>query len=146
MPGARWQIALRGDIAVCAVHHDRDSRLQSCRVLLTLERHGLVGPVDRVGASGTNAPMASFFALTQTIVRNHRSWTRRTELRSATATWIERKHRGQRNHSLRGRLTLIAFKTVMNTNTDTVARLYLSFERASARGSTQKMAVLTPVF
>lgn len=61
-------------------------------MLCTLERHGLVGSMGRVGAAGDNPAMESFFALLQKNVLNRRSWATRRELRIAIVVWIERKY------------------------------------------------------
>jgi hypothetical protein len=57
--------------------------------------------MGRVGASGDNAAMESFFALLQKNVLNGRSWTTRMELRGAIVVWIEKKyHRKHRQAAL----------------------------------------------
>ncbi len=71
--------------------------------------------MGRVGSSGDNAAMESFFALLQKNVLNRRSWTTRDQLRIAMVTRIERtNHRRQRQPRL-GRLTPIEFETIMST-------------------------------
>lgn len=64
-------------------------------MLRTLELHGLVGSMGRVGAAGDNAARESFFALLQKNVLNRRSWATRMELRIAIVVWIERKYHRQ---------------------------------------------------
>lgn len=114
-------IARRGDVAGCVVHSDRGSQFRSRKVLRTLERHGLVGSMGRVGAAGDNAAMESFFALLQKNVLNRRSWATRMELRIAIVTWIERKYHRQRRQAALGRLTPIEFETMMSTSTAVAA-------------------------
>ncbi len=46
--------------------------------------------MGRVGATGDNAAMESFFALLQKNVLDRRTWRTRHELRIAIVTWIER--------------------------------------------------------
>src|SRR5699024_12404596 len=58
-------VAMRGDIAGCIVHSDRGSQFRSRQFLRALTRHRMVGSMGRVGASGDNAAMESFFALLQ---------------------------------------------------------------------------------
>lgn len=75
----------------------------------------MAGSVGRVGAASDNAAMESFFSLLQKNVLDRRVWATREELRIAIVTWIERtSHRRRRQASL-GRLTPIAFETVMTT-------------------------------
>lgn len=114
-------IARRGDVAGCVVHSDRGSQFRSRKVLRTLERHGLVGSMGRVGAAGDNAAMESFFALLQKNVLNRRAWTTRMELRIAIVTWIERKYHRQRRQAALGRLTPIEFETMMSTSAPVAA-------------------------
>ncbi len=106
-------VARRGDIAGCIVHSDRGSQFRSRKVRRTLERHGLVGSMGRVGAAGDNAAMESFFALLQKNVLNRRSWATREELRIAIVTWIERTYHRKRRQAALGRLTPIEFETMM---------------------------------
>lgn len=109
-------IARRRDGAGCVVHSDRGSQFRSRKVRRTLERHGLVGSMGRVGAAGDNAAMESFFALLQKNVLNRRSWVTRMELRIAIVTWIERKYHRQRRQAALGRLTPNEFETMMSTS------------------------------
>ena len=57
--------AMRGDVAGCIVHSDRGSQFRSRKFLRALARHRMVGSMGRVGSSGDNAAMESFFALLQ---------------------------------------------------------------------------------
>lgn len=98
-------VARRGDIAGCIVHSDRGSQFRSRKARRTLERHGLVGSMERVGAAGDNAAMESFFALLQKNVLDRRSWATREELRIAIVTWIERTYHRKRRQAALGRLT-----------------------------------------
>lgn len=56
-------VAMRGDVAGCIVHSDRGSQLRSRKFLRALARHSMIGSMGRVGSSGDNAAMESFFAL-----------------------------------------------------------------------------------
>jgi len=73
----------------------------------------MVGSMGRVGATGDNAAMESFFSLLQKNVLNRCSWTTRDELRIAIVTWIERTYHRRRRQDRLGRLTPIEFKTMM---------------------------------
>jgi putative transposase len=48
-------IARRGGVAGCIVHSDRGSQFRSRKFVHTLNRHGMVGSMGRVGACGDNA-------------------------------------------------------------------------------------------
>jgi putative transposase len=108
-------VAMRGDVAGCIVHSDRGSQFRSRRFLRALTRHRMVGSMGRVGSSGDNAAMESFFALLQKNVLHRRSWTTREQLRIAIVTWIERTYHRRRRQPRLGRLTPIEFETIMNT-------------------------------
>lgn len=56
-------VAMRGDVAGCIVHSDRGSQFRSRKFLRALALHRMVGSMGRVGSSGDNAAMESFFAL-----------------------------------------------------------------------------------
>ena len=71
--------------------------------------------MGRVGASGDNAAMESFFALLQKNVLDRRAWTTREQLRIAIVTWIERTYHRRRRQARLGRLTPIEFETIMAT-------------------------------
>ncbi|MGK0722505.1 IS3 family transposase [Leucobacter sp. W1478] len=106
---------MRGDVAGCIVHSDRGSQFRSRKFLRALNRHRMVGSMGRVGSSGDNAAMESFFALLQKNVLDRRSWTTREQLRIAIVTWIERTYHRRRRQARLGRLTPIEFETIMNT-------------------------------
>lgn len=106
-------VARRGDVAGCVVHTDRGSQFRSRKFVGTLNRHGMVGSMGRVGAAGDNAAMESFFALLQKNVLNRRSWATREDLRIAIVTWIERTYHRRRRQAGLGRLTPIEFETIM---------------------------------
>lgn len=108
-------VAMRGDVAGCVVHSDRGSQFRSRRFLRALARHRMVGSMGRVGSSGDNAAMESFFALLQKNVLDRRTWTTREQLRIAIVTWIERTYHRRRRQARLGRLTPIEFETIMNT-------------------------------
>lgn len=108
-------VAMRGDVAGCVVHSDRGSQFRSRKFLRALTRHRMVGSMGRVGSSGDNAAMESFFALLQKNVLDRRSWTSREQLRIAIVTWIERTYHRRRRQARLGRLTPIEFETIMNT-------------------------------
>ena len=71
--------------------------------------------MGRVGSSGDNAAMESFFALLQKNVLDRRSWTTREQLRIAIVTWIERTYNRRRRQAALGRLTPVEFEAIMNT-------------------------------
>ena len=100
-------VAMRGDVAGCIVHSDRGSQFRSRKMLRALARYRMVGSMGRVGSSGDNAAMESFFALLQKNVLNRKRWTTRDELRTAIVTWIERTYHRRRRQDRLGRLTPI---------------------------------------
>ncbi|MFV0372861.1 IS3 family transposase [Microbacterium sp.] len=108
-------VAMRGDVAGCVVHSDRGSQFRSRKFRRALTRHRMVGSMGRVGSSGDNAAMESFFALLQKNVLDRRTWTTREQLRIAIVTWIERTYHRRRRQARLGRLTPIEFETIMNT-------------------------------
>ena len=108
-------VSMRGDVVGCIVHSDRGSQFRSRKFLRALARHRLVGSMGRVGSSGDNAAMESFFALLQKNVLDRRAWTTREQLRIAIVTWIERTYHRRRRQARLGRLTPIEFETIMNT-------------------------------
>ena len=108
-------VARHGDVAGCIVHTDRGSQFRSRKHMRALNRYGMVGSMDRVGAAGDNAAMESFFALLQNNVLDRRTWTTREELRIAIVTWIERTYHRRRRQDRLGRLTPIQFETKMTT-------------------------------
>ena len=105
-------VAMRGEVAGCVVHSDRGSQFRCRKMLRAPARHRMVG---RVGSSGDNAAMESFFALLQKNVLDRRAWTTREQLRIAMVTWIERTYHRRRRQARLGRLTPIEFETIMNT-------------------------------
>lgn len=58
-------VSMRGDVVGCVVHSDRGSQFRSRKFRRALTRHRMVGSMGRVGSSGDNAAMESFFALLQ---------------------------------------------------------------------------------
>ena len=108
-------VQMRGEVAGCVVHSDRGSQFRSRKFLRALTRHRMVGSMGRVGSSGDNAAMESFFALLQKNVLDRRSWRTRDQLRIAILTWIERTYHRRRRQVRLGRLTPIEFETTMNT-------------------------------
>jgi len=108
-------VARRGDVAGCIVHTDRGSQFRSRKHLHALNRYGMVGSMDRVGAAGDNAAMESFFALLQNNVLDRKVWATREELRIAITYWIERTYHRRRRQDRLGRLTPIQFETKMTT-------------------------------
>lgn len=109
-------VRMRGEVSGCVVHSDRGSQFRSKKFLHALNRHRMVGSMGRVGSSGDNAAMESFFSLLQKNVLNRRSWTTREQLRIAIVTWIERTYHRRRSQRRLGRFTPIEFETIMNTN------------------------------
>ncbi|MGX9349249.1 IS3 family transposase [Microbacterium sp. KNMS] len=106
-------VALRGDVAGCVVHSDRGSHFRSRKFLREIAHHRMTGSMGRVGATGDNAAMESFFSLLQKNVLNRRSWATREELRIAIVTWIERTYHRRRRQDRLGRLTPVEFETMM---------------------------------
>lgn len=104
----------RRDTAGCIVHSDRGSQFRSRKFVHALNRHHLIGSMGKVGAAGDNAAMESFFALLQKNVLDRKRWRTREELRIAIITWIERTYHRRRRQARLGRLTPIAFETIMN--------------------------------
>jgi transposase InsO family protein len=56
-------------VAGCILHTDRGSQFRSRKLVHALNQHSMVGSMGRVGATGDNAAMESFFALLQKNVR-----------------------------------------------------------------------------
>ena len=108
-------VARRGDVAGCIVHTDRGSQFRSRKHICALSRHGMVGSMGRVGASGDNTAMESFLALLQNNVLDRRTWTTREELRISIVTWIERTNHHHHRQDGLGRLTPIQFETKTTT-------------------------------
>ena len=114
---------MRGDVAGCVMHSDRGSQCRSRKMTRALARHRMVGSMGRVGSSGDNAAMESFFALMQKNLLDRRTWTTREQLRIAIVTWIERTYHRRRRQARLGRLTPIEFETITNTTVALAARL-----------------------
>ena len=109
--------ALRNAIALRSpertiVHSDRGSQFRSKKVVRLLKNNGLRGSMGRVGSSGDNAAMESFFSLLQKNVLNKRRWQSRQGLRLEIVTWIERIYRRRRRQRRLKRLTPIEFVIV----------------------------------
>jgi len=64
-----------------------------------LKNNGLRGSMGRVGSSGDDAAMESFFTLLQKNVLDTRRWNTRDELRLAILTWIETKYNRRRRQT-----------------------------------------------
>lgn len=93
-------------------HSDRGSQFRSKKVQRLLKNNGLRGSMGRVGSSGDNAAMESFFSLLQKNVLNTRRWDTREELRLAIVTWIETKYNRRRRQRRLGKLTPAAFERI----------------------------------
>nr|WP_281175995.1 IS3 family transposase [Corynebacterium doosanense] len=106
-------VQMRGDVVGCVVHSDRGSQFRSRKFLRALAGHDMVGSMGRVGSSGDNAAMESFFSLLQKNVLDRGSWITREQLRIAIVTWIERTYHRRRRQARLGRLTPIEFEAIM---------------------------------
>lgn len=109
--------ALRNAIALRSpdgtiVHSDRGSQFRSKKVVRILKNNGLKGSMGRVGSSGDNAAMESFFSLLQKNVLDTRRWNSREELRLAIVTWIETKYNRRRRQRALGKLTPVEFEII----------------------------------
>jgi len=107
----RNAIALRSPVAT-TVHSDRGSQFRSKKVQRILKNNGLHGSMGRVGSSGDNAAMESFFSLLQKNVLDIRRWDTREQLRLAIVTWIETKYNRRRRQRALGKLTPIEFEMI----------------------------------
>jgi putative transposase len=107
----RNAIALRSPVAT-TVHSDRGSQFRSRKVQRILTNNGLRGSMGRVGSSGDNAAMESFFSLLQKNVLDTRRWDTREQLRLAIVTWIETKYNRRRRQRALGKLTPIEFEMI----------------------------------
>ena len=94
------------------LHSDRGSQFRSKKVVRLLKNNGLTGSMGRVGSSGDNAAMESFFSLLQKNVLDTRHWATREELRLAIVVWIETKYNRRRRQRGLGRLTPVEFETI----------------------------------
>ena len=93
-------------------HSDRGSQFRSKKVQRMLKNNGLRGSMGRVGSSGDNAAMESFFSLLQKNVLNTRRWETRDELRLAIVIWIETKYNRRRRQRRLGKLTPVGFEMI----------------------------------
>ncbi len=114
-------VQMRGDVAGCVVHSDRGSQFRSKKFLRALACHRMVGSMGRVGSSGDNAAMESFFSLLQKNVLDRRSWSSRDQLRIAMVAWIERTYHRRRRQARLGRLTPVEYETIMAKGVDLAA-------------------------
>ena len=94
------------------VHSDRGSQFRSVKFVRVLANNGLKGSMGRVGASGDNAAMESFFSLLQKNVLDRQRWATREELRLAIVFWIERTYHRRRRQRRLGKLTPIEYETL----------------------------------
>lgn len=90
---------MRGDVAGCIVHSDRNSQFRSRKMLRVLACHRRGGPTGRVGSIGDNAAVESFFALLQNNIRARGARTARKQLRIAMVTWTRRTHHRRRRQA-----------------------------------------------
>lgn len=93
-------------------HSDRGSQFRSKKVQRLLKNNGLRGSMGRVGSSGDNAAMESFFSLLQKNVLDTQRWETREQLRLAIVTWIETKYNRRRRQRRLGKQTPVAFETL----------------------------------
>jgi len=93
-------------------HSDRGSQFRSKKVVRILKNNGLRGSMGRVGSSGDNAAMESFFSLLQKNVQDTQRWNTREELRLAIVTWIETKYNRRRRQRTLGKLTPVEFEMI----------------------------------
>ncbi len=110
----RNAIALRSPAGTIC-HSDRGSQFRSKKVVRLLKNNGLRGSMGRVGSSGDNAAMESFFSLLQKNVLDTRRWENREELRLAIVTWIETKYNRRRRQRALGKLTPVEFEMIYVT-------------------------------
>jgi len=94
------------------VHSDRGSQFRAKKVQRLLKNNDLHGSMGRVGSSGDNAAMESFFSLLQKNVLDTRRWQTRDELRLAIVTWIQSKYNRRRRQRRLGKLTPVAFEII----------------------------------
>ena len=107
----RNAIALRSPVNT-TVHSDRGSQFRSRKVQRILKNNGLHGSMGRVGSSGDNAAMESFFSLLQKNVLDTKRWDTREELRLAIVTWIETKYNRRRRQRALGKINPVEFETI----------------------------------
>jgi hypothetical protein len=102
---------LRNAIAI----EDRGPQFRSKNVVRLLENNGLRGSMGRVGSSGDNAAMESFFSLLQKNVLDTKRWDSREELRLAVVSWIETKYNRRRRQRALGKLTPVEFEMIYDS-------------------------------
>jgi transposase InsO family protein len=107
----RNAIALRSCLSTM-LRSDRGSQFRSKKVMRIVKNNGLQGSMGRVGSSGDNAAMESFFSLPQKNVLDTKQWQTREELRLAIVTWIETKYNRSRRHRALGKLTPVEFEMI----------------------------------
>lgn len=112
----RNAVSRRGEVAGCILHADQGSQFRPHKMAHELNRHYMVGSMDRVDAAGDNAAMESFWSLLQTSVLNQRRWSSRQQLRLAIVVWIEHTHHRRRPQERLGGLTPIQYETTMTPN------------------------------
>jgi len=103
---------IQRDPAGTICHSDRGSQFRSKKVQRLLKNNGLKGSMGRVGSSGDNAAMESFFSLLQKNVLDTRRWETREDLRLAIVTWIQTKYNRRRRQRRLGKLSPVAFETI----------------------------------
>ena len=77
-----------------------------------LKNNGLRGSMGRVGSSGDNAAMQSFFSLLQKNVLDTRRWRTRHEQRLPIVVWIETTYNRPRRRRALGRLPPVEVETI----------------------------------
>ncbi len=82
----------------------------------------MLGSMGRVGATGDNVALESFFTLLQKNVLERRGWATRDALRLAGVTWIERNYHRRRRQARLGRLTPVEYEAIMNGQVALAAR------------------------
>lgn len=117
MKSALASSAIRNAIALRSpdntiVHSDRGSQFRSKKVVRLLKNNGLRGSMGRVGSSGDNAAMESFFSLLHNNVLDTKRWATREELRLAIVTWIETKYNRRRRQRALGKVTPVEFEMI----------------------------------
>lgn len=96
-------VARRSDVAGRIAHSDRLNPVSSePEVQRALNRHGMVGPMGRVGAASDNAAMGSFFSQLQKNVLDRSAWATRENLRIAFITRIQRTYQRRRRQAALG--------------------------------------------
>ena len=93
-------------------HSDRGSQFRSKKVVRILKNNGLRGSMGRVGSSGDNAAMESFFSLLQKNVLDTKRWETREELRLVIVVWIETRYNRRRRQRALGKLSPVEFEMI----------------------------------